>query len=155
MLSILLKTLFNKNGLKIELPELNPDTELSLSLIESGCLFIPVGDKTSLIIKSPPDELKTLRQSNRVSIDFELIKRPEFPTMGAYVIFETGAGVALRFEYFFNIESPEEMELLEMLVGQDHFDIILYDGAVNHVKRTTITDDKKSELATLLTEARE
>lgn len=155
MLSILLKTLFNKSGLKIEPPELNPDTELSLSLIESGCLFMPVGNKTALIIKSPPDELKILQESNRISIDFELIKRPEFPTLGAYVIFETVTGAALRFEYFFNIESSEEMGLLEMLVDQDYFDIILYDRSIKHVKRTTITDDKKTELASLLTEARE
>ncbi|MEQ9619974.1 MAG: hypothetical protein RIG61_12480 [Deltaproteobacteria bacterium] len=155
MLSILLKNLFNKSGLKIDLPELNPDTELSLSLIESGCVFVSVGNKTALIIKSAADDLKILQQSNRIYIDFELIKRPEFPTLGAYVIFETGTGAALRFEYFFNIESSEEMELLETLVDQDNFDIILYDGAIKHLKRTTISGDKKKELASLLTGAGE
>ena len=155
MLSILLKTLFNKSGHELEFPELNPDTELSLSLIESGCLFVEVSDKAALLIKSPPEESEILQQSNRISIDFEVIKRPEFPTLGTYVIFETDTGATLRFEYFFNIESSEEMGLLEMLVRQEHFDIILYDTAIRHVKRTTISGDKKKELAFLLTEARE
>lgn len=154
MLSIVLKTLFNKGEHKIDIPELTHDTELSLSLIESGCLFVPVDNKSTLIIKSSPDVLEALEESDRILINFELIQRPEFPTLGAYVVFEEPGGNKLRFEYFFNTESSAETELVEMLVDQDHFDIITYDGSVRQVKRTAIGDDKKTELSSILARAR-
>ncbi len=155
MLSIILKPFLSKTGQKIEIPELRPDTALSLSVIESGCLFVLTNDKTALIIKTIETEIASLIESNRISLDFELIMRPEFPSLAAYIIIDTDSNDPLRFEYFFNIESEEEIGLLEKLRYQEYLDILFYGSRIEHIKRTAITNDKKTELASLLIQARE
>ena len=61
MLSLLLKALFKNSDSTTELPF---DTEISLSMIESGCIFISLDQMAALIIKGSPDEIDSLKNIN-------------------------------------------------------------------------------------------
>ena len=150
MLSFILKSLLGKNVDKMEMPELDPDTELSLSLIESGCVFVLINDRTILIIKGGHAEIRSLEKSDSISLDFELIERPEFPCLGAYLTIYDAEDKPKRFEYFFSLDSGKELELLEKLTEQNYLDIVFYATGVEHVKRTMINNTQKEELTSLL-----
>ena len=112
-------------------------------------------DHTALIIKAAETEITEFIESNRISLDFELIKRPEFPSVAAHINIDTGKNGTFRFEYLFNIESEEEMDILEKLGAQEYLDILFYSSRIEHAKRTEINKDQTEELASLLVQARE
>lgn len=155
MLSFILKPIKGIMGDNIELPEIDPDTRLSISLIEAGCMFVLLNGHTTLLIKGEQEQIEAFEISDRISLDFELIERPEFPSIGAYVKIHDAEGRPTRFEYFFSLESAEETGLLEKLVEQDYMDIIFYTTDIQHVKRTTMNNEQKQELASLLTKSTE
>ncbi len=154
MLSFILKPFLGQGGKNIELPELDSDTELSLSLIQSGCVYVLLRGKTILIIKKSENDIASLVESDHISLDFELIERPEFPSLGAYINIYDAEDNPTRFEYFFSMESHDEMELLEKLTEQDYLDIVFYTSDVEHVKRTTLNETQKEELTSLLAKAK-
>lgn len=153
MLSFILKPFVVRNRDKIEIPELDPDTELSVSLIESGCVFILINGRTALLIKSGEREIGSFEKSGSISLEFELIERLEFPSLGAYVNIYDAQGNPTRFEYFFSLESGDEIELLKKLIEQNYLDIVFYTTEIRHIKRTTINNEQKEDLASLLAQA--
>jgi hypothetical protein len=153
LLSFILKPFVRRSRDNIEIPELDPDTELSVSLIESGCVFILINGQTALLIKSGEQEIRSFEKSGRISLEFELIERPEFPSLGAYVNIYDTQGNPTRFEYFFSLESGDETELLKKLIEQDCLDIVFYTTEIRHIKRTTINNEQKEDLASLLAQA--
>jgi len=153
LLSFILKPFIGNSGDNIEIPELDSDTELSVSLIESGCVFILINGQTALLIKSVEQEIGSFEKSGRISLEFELIERPEFPSLGAYVNIYDAQGKPTRFEYFFSLESGDEKGLLEKLIEQDYLDIVFYTTEIRHIKRTTINNEQKEELASMLAQA--
>ena len=70
MLSIILKPLLKNSNQTLEDINLPPDTEISLSLIESGCIFVSLNNKAALIIKSSLDEIKLLKNINKITFPF-------------------------------------------------------------------------------------
>lgn len=150
VLSLILKPLFKNSDTNINNIELPFDTEISLSMIESGCLFISLDQKATLIIISTLDAITQLNNINRITMDFELIERPEFPSLGLHIDINTVSNNAFKFDYFFNTESPEEVGLLHKLKDQDHFDMLLYNDQVLHSKKIELTKDDKLKLNSLI-----
>mgnify|MGYP000131718863 CR=1 FL=1 len=153
MLSLILKPLFKNSDSNINDLELPFDTEISLSMIESGCIFISLYQMATLIIISPREELLQLNNINKITFNFELIERPEFPSVGMHIDINTVSNNPFKFEYFFNTESPEEVELLKKLTHQDHFDMLLYDSQVLYSKKIMLSKDDKLELNSLVDRA--
>ncbi|HSC34009.1 MAG TPA: hypothetical protein VLG45_01945 [Thermodesulfobacteriota bacterium] len=153
MLSILLKPFLNRDKKVGGKPELHPDTELSLSLIDSGCLFVLIDNKIALIIKASHDDIQIMKEFQAITVEFELIERPEFPSLAFYLNLEAKGGRSFRYEYFFSTESADEMEILRKMCGDKRFDIILYDSGVEFVIRTEIPERQAHELRSLLTKA--
>ena len=112
MLSLILKPLFKNTEDKIELPF---DTEISLSMIESGCLFISLNHMAALVIIGSLDDINLLKNINKVTFDLELIERPEFPSLGMHMEINTASSHKFKFDYFFNTESEAGLELLKNL----------------------------------------
>lgn len=154
LLSILLKPFLNKSKRINDNPELHPDTELSLSLIESGCMFARMNDKTALIIKSTGHEIDIMKEFQAITVDFELFERPEFPSLAFSLNMDTKRKRTFRFEYFFNTESEEEMSILGKMCGEKRFDILFYNSSVKFIIRTEISEEQASELGSLLNRAR-
>lgn len=152
MLSILLKPFLSKGKGVGEKPELHPDTELSLSLIDSGCLFAQTSGKTAFIIKGNGDDFSIIKEFQTITIDFELIERPEFPSLAFFLNIETRNGRRLRFEYFFSMKSRDETDILEKMCSDRRFDIILYNSGVDFIIRTEIPEGRAKELKSLLNE---
>jgi hypothetical protein len=153
LLSILLKPFLNKFTGAGDWPEFHPDTELSLSIIDSGCLFVLIEGKTALVIKGAADDLRIMKEFQALTVDFELIERPEFPSLAFYLSLETRSGRHFRFEYFFSTESGDEMNVLGKMCVNKRFDIILYGSAPEFVIRAEIPEGQARELRALLTEA--
>lgn len=151
---MILKTLINNLKGAPEHPELSNDTMITLSQIESGCLFIPWGENVYMVIKSTQNEIADLKMLSLITINTELIERPEFPTVALYMRIHTEGDRSYDFEYYFNIEASEELGLLEKLSAQKNLGIILYDERIEHSAEIRLTDEDKSGLATLLGQAR-
>jgi len=151
LLSIILKPFLGKN--KIGKPDLHPDTELSLSLIESGCLFARITGKTAVIIKGNVDECNIIKEFQMITIDFELIEKAEFPGLAFFLNINTKSGRRFRFEYFFSTESGDEREILGKMCADRNLDIILYSSGVDFVIRAEIPKGQAAELKSLLSKA--
>lgn len=153
MLSLILKPLLKNSNQTLEDINLPPDTEISLSLIESGCIFVSLNNKAALIIKSSLDEIKLLKNINRITLNFELIERPEFPSLGMHIEINTVSNTLFKFEYFFSTESMEEIDLLKKLKDQNHFDILFFNTQIEYSKTIELTEEEKSELNSLINKA--
>lgn len=155
MLSLILKPLFQNSEKNIKDIELPFDTEISLSMIESGCLFISLNQMAALFIISPREELLKLNNINKITFNFELIERPEFPSIGMHIDIGTVSNNPFKFDYFFNTESPQELELLRKLTVQDHFDMMLYETQVLYSKKIKLSKEDKIELNSMIDKASE
>ena len=153
MLSILLKPFLGKNKDAGGMPELHPDTALSLSLIDSGCLFAQINGKTAFIIKGSGDDFSIIKEFQAITIDFDLVEKAEFPSLAFFLNIETGSGRRLRFEYFFSMESGDETDILGKMCGDRRFDILLYSQRVDYVIRAEIPEGQAAELRALLNKA--
>ncbi|MEE8298975.1 MAG: hypothetical protein V3R67_06305 [Thermodesulfobacteriota bacterium] len=153
MLSLILKPLLKNSNQTLEDINIPPDTEISLSLIESGCIFVSLNNKAALIIKSSLDEIKLLKNINRITLNFELIERPEFPSLGMHIEINTVSNTLFKFEYFFSTESMEEIDLLKKLKDQNHFDILFFNTQIEYSKTIELTKEEKSELNSLIIKA--
>jgi len=107
----------------------------------------------TLIIISSREELLQLNNINKITLNFELIERPEFPSIAMHIDINTVSNNPFKFDYFFNTESPQELELLKKLTHQDHFDMLLYDTQVLYSKKIVLSMDDKSELTSLIDKA--
>ena len=153
MLNLILKPLFKNSDSKADTIELPFDTEISLSMIESGCIFISLKQMATLIIISSREELFQLNNINKITLNFELIERPEFPSIAMHIDINTVSNNPFKFDYFFNTESPQELELLKKLTHQDHFDMLLYNTQVLYSKKIVLSMDDKLELNSLIDKA--
>ena len=147
MLSLILKPLLENTNSNVEIPF---DTEISLSMIESGCIFVSLNQLASLIVKCSQDEITTLKNINNITLNFELIERPEFPSLAMHIEINTAANKSFKFDYFFNTESPTELDLLNQLGEQNYFDIHFFDSNVAHSKKIELGEKDKSELRSLI-----
>ena len=153
LLNLILKPLFKNSESKIDDIELPFDMEISLSMIESGCLFVSLNQMATLIIISSREELLQLNNINKIPVPFELIARPEFPSVGMHIDINTVSNNPFKFDYFFNTESPEELELLKKLTIQNQFDMLLYETQVLYSKKIELSKDDKLELNSLVQKA--
>lgn len=154
MLSILLKLFSSRYKKNSGGPELPPDTLLSLSMIDSGCLFVMIDAGIGLIIKAAGEDIQRMKKFQAITVDFELIERPEFPSLAFYLNLEGKSGSRFHFEYFFSTESAGETDILRKMCGDRRFDIILYNSGVESVIRAEIPEGQTSELRSLVTKAR-
>jgi len=150
LLSILLKPFLGKNKDAGGIPDLHPDTVMSLSLIDSGCLFAQINGKTAFIIKGSGDDFGIIKEFRTITIDFDLVEKAEFPSLAFFLNIETGSGRRLRFEYFFSTESGDETDILGKMCGDRRFDILLYSSGVDYVIRAEIPEGQAAELSALL-----
>ncbi len=153
MLSILLKPFSGRFKTNSGGPELPPDTLLSLSMIDSGCLFVLIGTGIAMIIKADAEDIQIMKEFQVITIDFELIERPEFPSLAFYLNLEGKSGKRFRFEYFFSTESGSETDILRKMCGDRRFDIILYNSGVEFVISAEISEGQSSELSSLVKKA--
>ncbi len=147
MLPLILKPLFKNSDSTTEIPF---DIEISLSMIESGCIFIPLNQMATLIIIESPDEINLLKNINKVTFNFELIERPEFPSLGMHIEINTASNKSFNFDYFFNTESEGDLEVLKKLKDQNYFDIHFYTTEVIHSKKIELGTKDKLELNSLI-----
>lgn len=147
MLSLILKPLFQNSDAVVEIPS---DTEISLSMIDSGCIFASLNEIASLIVVCSQDEIMSLKNINKITINFELIERPEFPSLGMHIELNTATNKSFNFDYFFNTESPTEIDLLNKLGEQDYFDMHFYDTKIEHSNKIELRSEDKLELNALI-----
>jgi len=152
---MILKNVLNRIKGSTDPIQLSNDTLITLSQIDSGCLFIQHSDKTLMIIKVKEDEIGNLNDLERISLKPELIERPEFPTIAVYIRLYAKNNNSFDFEYYFNIEASEELELVEKLCIQNNIGIVLYDGAILYSKLVGVDEEDRSLMTSMLGKAKQ
>jgi hypothetical protein len=153
LLSRILKSLQQIIVDKISQVELPQELNMSLSFIESGCLAAELNNRTTFILKDTQKIIDLLKETNQILFGFECIKRPEFPSVRMYFHLKDKVGNPFQFDYFFGIESDEEMKLLGKLKGQDYFDILFFSSKIEYIKRVEITEKDKERIKAALDKA--
>ncbi|MGB7292725.1 MAG: hypothetical protein WBD99_11175 [Thermodesulfobacteriota bacterium] len=131
---------------------LNPELEISLSLIESGCITASVNDETLFIFKHSQDVIESLRGIEKITFELESLKRPEFPTIVMLFCLE-GNHNHYQFEYSFAIGSEQDMELLKKLLEQDHFCIYFFDTKIRYSKMVSLNNNDAEYIKSIIIEA--
>jgi hypothetical protein len=132
--------------------QLNSELEISLSLIESGCIATSINNETHFIFKHSEDVIESLRSIEKITFELECLKRPEFPTIVMLFCLE-GTNNLHRFEYSFAIESEQDMKLLEKLLEQDHFCIYFFDTRIQYSKMVSLNDIDAENIKSIITAA--
>ncbi len=135
-----------------KLLQLNPELEISLSLIESGCISTSINNETLFIFKHSKDVIESLRRVEKINFELECLKRPEFPTIVMLFSLE-GTNDLYRFECPFAIESEQDMELLANLLEQDHFCIYFFDTRIRYSKMVSLNDTDAEDIKSIIIEA--
>lgn len=132
--------------------QLNSELEISLSLIESGCITASVNDETYFIFKHSEDVIDSLRRVKKVTFQLECLKRPEFPTI-VMLFFLEGNKNLYQFEYSFAVESDQEIELLKNLSEQDRFCIYFFDTRIQYSKTVSLNKIDADRIKSIMVEA--
>lgn len=132
--------------------QLNSELEISLSLIESGCITASVNGETLFIFKHSRDVIDSLRVVQKITFKLECLKRPEFPTIVMLFCLE-GYTNPYQFEYSFPIASEQDMELLKKLAEQDHFFIYFFDTKIQYSKMVSLNQNDTKDLKSIISEA--
>lgn len=127
---------------------------MTLSFIESGCLATSLNNMTVFVFKGSHNEIESINKTSRIFFGLECIKRPEFPSVRINFDLRDKSDKAYLFDYFFNIESDEDMKLLGNLKVQDYFDIFFFDSRIVHSRRIEITKKDKEKIENVLDRAR-
>ncbi|HLE25273.1 MAG TPA: hypothetical protein VI935_06435 [Thermodesulfobacteriota bacterium] len=127
---------------------------MTLSFMESGCLATSLNDMTVFVFKGSHNEIESINNTSQIFFGLECIKRPEFPSVRMYFDLRDKSKKPFLFDYFFNIESDEDMKLLGKLAEQDYFDILLFDSIISYSKRVEITKREKEKIKEVLDQAR-
>lgn len=129
---------------------LNSELEISLSLIESGCIATSVSSETLFIIKSSSKTVESLRGSEKVSFRVECLKRPEFPIIVMLFYLEGKNNEVYQFDYSFGTESELDMELFRQLSGQTRFHIYFFDNQIRHSKTISLNDAEAKKFQSMI-----
>jgi hypothetical protein len=70
-----------------------------------------------------------------------------------HIEINTVSNTSFKFEYFFNTESLEEIDLLKKLKEQNHFDILFFNTKIEYSKTIELTKEDKSQLNSLINKA--
>jgi hypothetical protein len=131
---------------------LNSELEISLSLIESGCITASVNGETLFIFKHSQDVIDSLRGVEKITFKLECLKRPEFPTI--VMLFRLEGNTNLyQFEYSFAIASGQDVELLKKLSEQDHFCIYFFDTKIQYSKTVSLNKNDAEDIKSIVVEA--
>jgi len=99
--------------------ELTHEIKMTLSFMESGCLATSLNDMTVFVFKGSHNEIESINNTSQIFFGLECIKRPEFPSVRMYFDLRDKSKKPFLFDYFFNIESDEDMKLLGKLAEQE------------------------------------
>jgi hypothetical protein len=133
--------------------QLNSELEISLSLIESGCMAASVNNETLFIFKHSKEIIESLRRVEKIAFQLECLKRPEFPTIVMLFYLECNKKNLYQFEYSFAIESEQEMELFNKLLEQDHFYIYFFDTRIQYSKMVSLNNNDAKNIKSIINEA--
>ncbi len=134
--------------------ELSHEIKMTLSFIESGCLATSLNNMTVFVFKGSHNEIESINKTSQIFFGLECIKRPEFPSVRMYFDLRDKSNKPYPFDYFFNIESDEDMKLLGKLLEQDYFDILFFDSRIAHSRRIEIAKKDKEKIEKVLDQAR-
>ncbi len=105
-------------------PGEDPELAMELERIESGCVPHLAEDRCLVILKESAEKEAFLRGAREISAGFFLVEKREFPSVSMDLRIRTEAGLNLRYEHFFLIESPEEISFLEALGRRGAFFLV-------------------------------
>lgn len=127
---------------------------MTLSFIESGCLATSLNNMTVFVFKGSHNEIESINKTSQIFFGLECIKRPEFPSVRINFDLRDKSNKPYLFDYFFNIESNEDMKLLGNIREQDYLDVLFFDSRIVYSKRIEMTKKDKEKIKEVLDQAR-
>ena len=112
--------------------EISSDLNLSLSLIDSGCILFEEADEAVFLIKDSEAIVDTFSELISLKIAVKAIIRPEFPTILLEIKLKNKKNVSFKYDYFLSTESIEELNLLEKLNNQSQVELFFYDSCLRN-----------------------
>lgn len=109
-------------------PDLAKDKKLALSHIDSGCLVYNIEGEIHTIIKDTDEDISSAIGSGTLSFSFTPILKSEFPSVHLNINYNTDHGQSGRYEYFFMVESENDLSVLHKLTTQNRTYLHIYNG---------------------------
>lgn len=154
MLSNFLNSIKKLRTHKTPTVEFPKELMMTLSFIESGCLATSLNNMTVFVFKGSHNEIESINKTSQIFFGLECIKRPEFPSVRINFDLRYKSNKPYLFDYFFNIESNEDMKLLENIREQDYLDVLFFDSRIVYSKRIEMTKKDKEKIKEVLDQAR-
>ncbi|NIP29678.1 MAG: hypothetical protein GTO02_05070 [Candidatus Dadabacteria bacterium] len=101
----------------------DPELEISLSQLETGCIPYVFNNENYLLFKDIEEKINLISDYTNIDIQFEHIERPEFPTVEASFLIKTNKNLNIKYQYFFLTESPVELNFLNLLKDKKNLHI--------------------------------
>ena len=154
MLSNFLNSIKKLRTHKTPTVEFPKELMMTLSFIESGCLATSLNNMTVFVFKGSHSEIESINKTSQIFFGLECIKRPEFPSVRINFDLRGKSNKPYLFDYFFNIESNEDMKLLGNIREQDYLDVLFFDSRIVYSKRIEMTKKDKEKIKEVLDQAR-
>ena len=132
--------------------QLPAELEIELSIIDSGIIFTYINEEIVIIIKDSDNMISSLSDLKSVNLKLEYIDRPEFPAVGSELRLKSSKELSVKYEYFFNIESEHEMNLLNDILNQKEIYLFLFSDIVIKEFKIVLEDDDLQHLSGILNE---
>lgn len=137
------------------LAELDDDAELAIALaqIERGCIAHRARGECVMVFKESPEKVAGLRAAEKITTEFVLVERREFPSVEMDIEMETLEGGKLLYNYFFLTESPDEISFLETLRERGFFFLFFSGEGQKTEIGIRLEETEKQSLERILAEA--
>ena len=128
----------------------DPELEIALSQIRIGCIPYIFDGENFLIFRDNEDKINSLVDCNKINISFELIERPEFPTVSTNFFINTQKNLNIKYEYFFLTESEIELNFLRLLIKNRKLNLFFITDIIKCKHSVDIPEQECEKLESIL-----
>ena len=113
-----------------EFPDLDNDSELTLTHIDSGCIVYKLDEKIHTMIKDSEETVSEISRGPAILVRFNAIMKSEFPSIHMDIRLRTENGESNRYEYFFMAESESDMDILKTIIEYKSMELHFYTSKI-------------------------
>lgn len=114
------------------------DIESELKFISRGIISFYVTGRLFFFFVSEQQEIELIGKTNNISLELDPILRDEFPSVRVIFTFYIDKFKVKNLDYYFSLESNDEMKHLQQLYNDRNIIFVLYSGSVQYMKKYKI-----------------
>jgi len=117
---------------------ISAEIESELTFISRGIISFYVTDRLFFFFVSEQEEIELIGKTNNISLELDPILRDEFPSVRVIFTFYNDKLKVKNLDYYFLLESNDEMKHLQQLYNDRNIIFVLYSGSVQYMKKYEI-----------------